>query len=121
MCVCACVNKGCTCERACVCMKQSPPLPGLHHRCVCAHFKVTRCSVGDKERSGVVHTHRLGVATDIDHIFMHTHAPPHTPFAHTAPIIGHVGDGNFHCLLLVDPSNSQELQMAKDLGYRMGR
>ncbi|KAL5466820.1 hypothetical protein EMCRGX_G030971 [Ephydatia muelleri] len=38
-----------------------------------------------------------------------------------APIIGHVGDGNFHSLLLVDPNNSEELQMAKDLGVRMAR
>lgn len=39
----------------------------------------------------------------------------------TAPIIGHVGDGNFHCLLLIDPNNREELQTAKDLGYRMAR
>lgn len=31
-----------------------------------------------------------------------------------APIVGHVGDGNFHCLLLVDMDNSAEIAQAED-------
>ena len=31
----------------------------------------------------------------------------------TAPLVGHVGDGNFHLVLLYDPANSEEAQEAK--------
>lgn len=31
-----------------------------------------------------------------------------------APIVGHVGDGNFHCLLLVDTENPAEVAQAED-------
>ena len=37
----------------------------------------------------------------------------------TGPILGHVGDGNFHSTLLVEPGNEAELQIAKDLAARM--
>ena len=33
----------------------------------------------------------------------------------TAPILGHVGDGNFHVLLLVDPDNPEEIKRAESL------
>ena len=36
-----------------------------------------------------------------------------------APIIGHVGDGNFHCMLLVDTDNKEELKTAKELAKKM--
>jgi D-lactate dehydrogenase (cytochrome) len=29
-----------------------------------------------------------------------------------APVLGHVGDGHFHCLILADPSNSREMAIA---------
>ncbi|MDQ7070799.1 MAG: FAD-linked oxidase C-terminal domain-containing protein [Rhodobacterales bacterium] len=35
------------------------------------------------------------------------------------PILGHVGDGNFHSILLFDPDNAQELETVKDLSNRM--
>jgi len=35
------------------------------------------------------------------------------------PILGHVGDGNFHAILLVEPGNTKELAVAKDLSHRM--
>ncbi|MAM61634.1 FAD-linked oxidase C-terminal domain-containing protein [Maritimibacter sp. UBA3975] len=35
------------------------------------------------------------------------------------PILGHVGDGNFHAILLVDPSQPAELDAAKALAARM--
>jgi len=44
-----------------------------------------------------------------------------------APIVGHVGDGNFHCLLLVDMDNQAEIDLAEnfigwlnDLAISMG-
>ena len=37
----------------------------------------------------------------------------------TAPILGHVGDGNFHTILLVDPDNEKELDEAKTLATNM--
>jgi len=36
-----------------------------------------------------------------------------------APILGHVGDGNYHTLFLTDPNKPEELAMAKDLSHRM--
>ena len=35
------------------------------------------------------------------------------------PILGHVGDGNFHAILLVDPAAPSELEAAKALSSRM--
>jgi len=32
-----------------------------------------------------------------------------------APLVGHVGDGNFHLLILVEPGNDEEMQNAKKL------
>jgi len=36
-----------------------------------------------------------------------------------APIVGHVGDGNFHCFLTFDPSNKAEAAEAERLNRRM--
>ena len=38
-----------------------------------------------------------------------------------APVFGHVGDGNFHCLLLVDPNNPQEVATAEAISERLVR
>ena len=35
------------------------------------------------------------------------------------PILGHVGDGNFHAILMVDPSRPEEIATAKALATRM--
>jgi len=35
------------------------------------------------------------------------------------PILGHVGDGNFHAILLVEPGNAEEMETAKNLSNRM--
>lgn len=36
-----------------------------------------------------------------------------------APVFGHVGDGNFHCLVLVDPNDATELQQAEQFSARL--
>jgi D-lactate dehydrogenase (cytochrome) len=36
-----------------------------------------------------------------------------------APIVGHVGDGNFHCVILVDPNDPAEIERAEDLNRRI--
>ena len=36
-----------------------------------------------------------------------------------APIVGHVGDGNFHTVMLLEPGNMAEMAVAKDLSARM--
>jgi len=38
-----------------------------------------------------------------------------------APIVGHVGDGNFHLAILVDPDDPEELERAKRLNDRLVR
>ena len=38
-----------------------------------------------------------------------------------APIVGHVGDGNFHLLILFDPNNPEELTKAKQLASDVNR
>ncbi|NWX94636.1 LDHD protein, partial [Nothoprocta ornata] len=39
----------------------------------------------------------------------------------TGPLVGHVGDGNFHCLLIFDPEDLDETQRIKDFTQRLGR
>jgi D-lactate dehydrogenase (cytochrome) len=39
----------------------------------------------------------------------------------TATVVGHVGDGNFHCLILVDPDNHAEVAEAEALHQAMAR
>jgi D-lactate dehydrogenase (cytochrome) len=36
-----------------------------------------------------------------------------------APIVGHVGDGNFHVFFVFDPNNPEELAKVKDVNHKM--
>ena len=36
-----------------------------------------------------------------------------------APIVGHVGDGNFHLVLLIDPENASEVAAAHTFSNRL--
>ena len=38
-----------------------------------------------------------------------------------APILGHVGDGNFHAILLIDPDSAAERKAAQELSARMAQ
>jgi D-lactate dehydrogenase (cytochrome) len=37
------------------------------------------------------------------------------------PILGHVGDGNFHCIILADPGDPAEMEEAERLNHRVMR
>ncbi|MEM9050103.1 MAG: FAD-linked oxidase C-terminal domain-containing protein [Pseudomonadota bacterium] len=37
------------------------------------------------------------------------------------PMLGHVGDGNFHCAMLIDPEKPGDLDTAKALAHRMNQ
>ena len=37
-----------------------------------------------------------------------------------APIVGHVGDGNFHCLIVLDPDDEEEVRTAKEFARWLG-
>nr|XP_057943773.1 probable D-lactate dehydrogenase, mitochondrial [Doryrhamphus excisus] len=39
----------------------------------------------------------------------------------TGPIAGHVGDGNFHCLMVLDPNNPEEVQQVHLFSQRLAR
>lgn len=38
-----------------------------------------------------------------------------------APLVGHVGDGNFHLLILIEPGNHEEMQRAKQLAGNISK
>ena len=38
-----------------------------------------------------------------------------------APIVGHVGDGNFHCILAVDCKDKEEVLKTHEFVMRLGR
>ena len=40
-------------------------------------------------------------------------------FSLTATIAGHVGDGNFHVVILVDPEDEDEMKRAEEMNHRM--
>jgi len=37
------------------------------------------------------------------------------------PIVGHVGDGNFHCLMVVDPGDPEEMHRVHLFVERLAR
>tara|TARA_R110000850_G_scaffold277144_3_gene424071 strand:+ start:35884 stop:37293 length:1410 start_codon:yes stop_codon:yes gene_type:complete len=37
----------------------------------------------------------------------------------TAPVLGHVGDGNFHMVLMINPENADEVQRAEEVNHRL--
>ncbi|XP_069353955.1 probable D-lactate dehydrogenase, mitochondrial isoform X2 [Eulemur rufifrons] len=39
----------------------------------------------------------------------------------TGAIVGHVGDGNFHCIMLVNPDDAEELHRVKAFAEQLGR
>jgi D-lactate dehydrogenase (cytochrome) len=43
------------------------------------------------------------------------------PLPFPAPMVGHVADGNFHCGLVVDPSDPGELEIAKAFAARLSQ
>lgn len=46
---------------------------------------------------------------------------PHLTRGPAGPMVGHVGDGNFHCLLIFDPQEPAEAQRVHAFAQRLGR
>lgn len=46
--------------------------------------------------------------------------PLHLQSLFAAPIVGHVGDGNVHCVFMVDPNSDQSLARAKYYSHILG-
>ena len=44
-----------------------------------------------------------------------------SPIYLLAAIVGHVGDGNFHSILMIDYEDKEEVQKVKDFGKRMAQ
>lgn len=39
----------------------------------------------------------------------------------TAPLVGHVGDGNFHLVILVNPDSAEDMDSARDLAAAINK
>lgn len=49
------------------------------------------------------------------------HHPPRLTHHPTGPMVGHIGDGNFHCLLIFDTQDPDETQRVHAFAQRLGR
>lgn len=87
------------------------PSLGLQYRCV----RSNQCAAGDDRlrQEGTATIESIGVEPTFD--------SDRYCILPSSPIVGHVGDGNFHVFAIVDPKNPEEIERVHEFSTALAR